>query len=229
MVRRSTVRVAMALGAVSGLAACSGSGHPKSIPNSAPRSTAVPGTGSVGPTASSTVATSVVTTAPSPTPGALGMAVSSVTFVSADDGWVIGQSGGRTRVEKTTDGGDKWTPLEASPPFTPGSLGPPTGIRFADLMHGYAFSRGVLDVTSDGGESWQQVAVPDEDGAADGTGAADVEVAAGRVWLLNAAAPYPSIYTAPVASAEFSRLGLAGNRGAFLKVHGDEAYVVGLQ
>ncbi|HWE55569.1 MAG TPA: hypothetical protein VG435_08650 [Acidimicrobiales bacterium] len=157
------------------------------------------------------------------------MKVSSVTFVSADDGWVLGQVGGRVRVERTTDGGSRWTPLETSPPFGPGPSGAPTGIRFADLVHGYVFGRDALDVTSNGGQSWQQVAIADEDGASDGTGAADVEAAGGRVWLLNAAAPYPSIYTATVGSTSFGRVGRAGNRGAFVEVHRSEAYVVGFE
>jgi len=153
----------------------------------------------------------------------LGVAVQSVTFVSATQGWLLGTSAGHERVEETTDGGTHWHPLVYIPP------GKVTGIRFADAAHGYAYSRDALDLTSDGGRSWQRLTLPDEDGPADGTGAAEVAIAGGRAWLLNAAAPYPSIYTAPVGSTSFRRVGQSGNRGAFLTVRGGEAYVVGFQ
>lgn len=179
-------------------------------------------------------------TRPSPTATAtatgggtgLGLQVSSVTFVSADEGWVIGTYEGRTGVERTTDGGAHWTLLAASPPgleAAPQGIQPPLigGIRFADGLHGYAFSTSALDVTDDGGRTWKQVAIPNED--RDGSGATDVEAAGGRVWLLNAAIPYPSIYTAPVGSTRFTRIGRAGNRLAFLATRGPEAYVVGTQ
>lgn len=214
-VRSGAGAVVVAVAVATGLTGCGGSG--RAGLSLTPR-----------PPASAVGTTVTATTTPTPTATvlaapALGMAVSSVTFVSAQDGWVIGQIAGRTRVERTSDGGAHWTPLAASPP------GNPTGIRFADGSHGYVFNRSALDITSDGGASWRQVAIPDEDGPADGTGAADVVTAAGRVWLLNAAAPYPSIYTAPVGSTAFRRVGQAGDRGAYLKVHGGEAYVVGTQ
>lgn len=150
-----------------------------------------------------------------------GVAVQSVTFVSATMGWLLGTSAGRERVEETTDGGAHWSPLAAIPP------GSPTGVRFADAAHGYAFSRLALDVTMNGGQSWRRVSVPDQDG--DGMGAVQVETASGRVWLLNAASPYPAIFESLVGSTDFHQVGMAGNRGAELSVQGPYAYVLGVQ
>jgi hypothetical protein len=163
---------------------------------------------------------SVTSTPKAPAP--IGVAVTSVTFVSASHGWLIGTTAGRTRVETTTGGGGHWSPLAAVPP------GSPAGIRFGDAAHGYAFSRQALDLTADGGQSWQAVAVPDED-PGDGDGAAQVEIASGAVWLLNAADTYPSIYEAPIGSSDFHKVGTAGNRGAVLSLQGPYAYIGGQQ
>lgn len=155
-------------------------------------------------------------------PPPAGFGVVSVTFVSAIHGWVLGYgpypSG--TRVEETTDGGGHWRLLAAVLP------GNPTDIRFADATYGYAYSQDTLDVTSDGGRTWRQVAIPDED-RGDGTGAQALEIADGRTWLLNAAVPYPSIYEAPVGSTSFRRVGQSANRLDQLSVQGPEAYVLG--
>jgi len=152
----------------------------------------------------------------------LGVAVSSATFVSASRGWLIGRTAGQTRVETTTDGGAHWSALAAIP------AGSPTGVRFADAAHGYAFSRLALDVTMNGGQSWRQVSVPDQD-SGDSMGAVQVEIASGRVWLLNAASPGPAIFESLVGSTDFHQVGTAGNRGADLSVQGPYAYILGLQ
>ncbi len=151
----------------------------------------------------------------------LGVAVSSATFVSASRGWLIGRTAGQTRVETTTDGGAHWSALAAIP------AGSPTGVRFADAAHGYAFSRLALDVTMNGGQSWRQVSVPDRD-SGDSMGAVQVEIASGRVWLLNAASPGPAIFESLVGSTDFHQVGTAGNRGADLSVQGPYAYILGL-
>jgi hypothetical protein len=164
--------------------------------------------------------TSVTSTAPTP---ALGLSPTSVTFVSADVGWVLGTvacSAGRcTRVEQTTDGGAQWTPV-ASPP------GSPTGIRFASATIGYAYglTQSPLDLTRDGGASWSPVSAPDSE---QGVGASDLEVGSG-VWLLGQG-PYPDVLYAAIGSASFHKLGSAPNRSGVLAVQAGEAYVLGPQ
>lgn len=170
--------------------------------------------------------TMTVTASPRPSPTAsgappTGVQVQSVTFVSVTHGWLIGLGPTTgSRVEETTDGGAHWTLLTAVPP------GHPTGIRFADATHGYAYASSALDITADGGRTWRQVHIPDQD-RGDGTGAQAVEIADGRAWLLNAAAAYPSLYEAAVGSTSFRQVGQSPNRSGQLSVQGPEAYVLG--
>jgi photosystem II stability/assembly factor-like uncharacterized protein len=88
----------------------------------------------------------------------------SVTFVSTDTGWVIGQAGTPghcatqycTSVARTDDAGKSWTGVPA--PLT----GPPDGatgvsqIRFLNLRDGWAFGPGLF-ATHDGGQHWTPV------------------------------------------------------------------------
>jgi len=88
----------------------------------------------------------------------------SVTFVSQDTGWVIGQASSPghcatqfcTSVARTNDAGKTWTGVPA--PLTGGPDGA-TGvskIRFLDLVDGWAFGPGLF-VTHDGGQIWTPV------------------------------------------------------------------------
>jgi len=56
-----------------------------------------------------------------------------------------------------------------------------------------------------------------------------LETAAGWVWSIAGAQPYPSIRRAPVGSTAWTNLGFTPDRSATLAVHGDVAYVVGQQ
>jgi photosystem II stability/assembly factor-like uncharacterized protein len=92
-------------------------------------------------------------------------AATSVTFIGARTGWVIGQAGAPgqtcatsycTSVARTDDGGKTWYGVPA--PVT----GPPDGasgvsqVRFLDASDGWAFGPG-LYATHDGGQHWSEV------------------------------------------------------------------------
>jgi hypothetical protein len=96
-----------------------------------------------------------------------GFAATSVTFVSADEAFVLGTApcshAPCTSIVRTLDRGASWVGLPA--PRVP--LGQPQdagtggvwGIRFADPAHGFVFGNGLYE-TTDGGENWPQVASP---------------------------------------------------------------------
>lgn len=103
------------------------------------------------------------TGSPSPSPAAGGLAIIDSTWVSADDGWVLGRTTCGSAVcitlKATSDGGRTWREVTS-----PG--GPPaadmleecvapcvTNVRFANRMIGYAFGPGFF-VTRDGGRTW---------------------------------------------------------------------------
>ncbi len=110
----------------------------------------------------------------------------SVTFVGAGTGWVIGQAGipGQcatqycTSVARTDDAGKTWSGVPA--PVT----GPPDGgtgvsqIRFLNLNDGWAFGPG-LWATHNGGQTWTRVGT-------DGLRVTDLETVGGRVFALFA-------------------------------------------
>ena len=185
------------------LAGC-GSFKPRSV-----ESSTVPSTTSV--TASpSAAATSPSTSAPPSTQAAGLIEVQDVSFVSADQGWALGSG----ELVTTTDGGASWTRLP----------GPPAGaahIRFASPKVGYAWSTdGSLWITADGAASWQPGGL---------TRVVSLETAAGWVWSLAGAQPYPDIWRAPAGSTAWANLGVTPDRSATLTVHSDVAYVVGQQ
>ena len=159
---------------------------------------------------SATAPGSPVTSAPASTQGAGSIGVQDVSFVSADQGWVLG--GGE--LVTTTDGGASWTRLAAAPAGA-------AHIRFASAEVGYAWSAaGSLWITTDGGASWRRGGL---------TQVISLETAAGWVWSLAGPQPYPNVWRAPVGSTAWTNLGTTPDRTATLAVHGDVAYVVGQQ
>jgi hypothetical protein len=195
-----TAAALVALAALVGLSGC-GSSRPGSVPSSAPPSTA---------SASATAASSPPVSAPPGSQAAGSIDVQDVSFVSAGQGWALGSGGLLT----TDDGGSSWTRLP----------GPPAGvahIRFASPSTGYAWTAtGSLWITTNGGASWQTGGL---------TQVISLETAAGWVWSIAGAQPYPTIWRAPVGRTTWTNLGLTPDRTATLTVHGDVAYVVGQQ
>ena len=116
--------------------------------------------------ASPAVASSV---APSGASARAGFAPVSVTFVSSEEGWVLGTapcaSGECTAILRTTDSGQTWTAVgaPATPisegPVQPGSTPGIIGLHFADPRDGWAYGPD-LWATHDGGTSWQRVTIP---------------------------------------------------------------------
>jgi hypothetical protein len=202
MSRRFSVTAA-ALVALVALAGC-GSSKPGSVQSPA----APPAPVTASPSA--TAAASSPASAPPSTPAAGPIDVQDVSFVSAGQGWALGSG----ELVTTTDRGASWTRLP----------GPPAGvahIRFASPQVGYAWSTaGPLWITTDGAASWQPGGLAQ---------VLSLETAAGQVWSIAGAQPYPNIWRAPVGSTGWSNLGPTPDRSATLTVHGDVAYVIGQQ
>jgi hypothetical protein len=137
-----------------------------------------------------------------------GFAVSDVSFVSTQRGWVLGSG----QLLTTGDGARSWTALPAPPAGV-------TRLRFATPSDGYAWSAdGALWLTTDGAASWQ----PGRLGQV-----LSLETASGWVWAIAGPQPYPDVWRAPVGSTAWTNLGFTPDRSATLLVHGPTAYVVG--
>jgi hypothetical protein len=193
-------RFLVAAAALVALAGC-GSSEPGSVQSPATPSTAA---------ASAAAPSSPSASAPPSTQAAGPIDVQDVSFVSADQGWALGSG----ELVTTTDGGASWSRLP----------GPPAGaahIRFASPEVGYAWSTaGPLWITTDGAASWRPGGLAQ---------VLSLETAAGWVWSIAGAQPYPDIWRAPVGTTAWTNLGLTPDRSATLTVHGDVAYVVGQQ
>ncbi len=113
-------------------------------------------------------------------------AATSVTFVSADEAFVLGTApcahAPCTAVVRTLDRGQSWVglPAPAEPVGQPGLAGPPAvwGIRFATPEHGFVFGDGLWE-TTDGGDRWIRDAQP-------GGSILSLAVAGGQVLALTA-------------------------------------------
>jgi photosystem II stability/assembly factor-like uncharacterized protein len=132
----------------------------------------------VAPTSSP--AAPVVTTSTTPTAPVLALTAfhpGSVTFVSADDGFVIGaatcSTGTCTMLAKTTDGGHSWSAVGVVPVAIAGASADVSKVRFADSLDGWAFGPQLWS-THDGGHTWHQIA--------ESSAVSDVEAAAGVVY-----------------------------------------------
>lgn len=130
---------------------------------SAPVSTPVPSNLVLVPTP---VPTPVTTPAVAGDKVPTGFRPISVTFVSADDGWVLGSApcaaGRCPAIARTRDGGKTWTNIPA-PGTTIGTTGQQdtnargiAGLRFATARDGWAFGPD-LWATHDGGVTWKRL------------------------------------------------------------------------
>lgn len=140
-----------------------------------------------------------------------GFEPASVTFVSADLGWVLGTAtcagSPCAAIVRTTDGGRTWASIPApDAPITPGrSEGGSTGVsgpagvgrlRFANALDGWAFGP-ALFATHDGGATWHRVMLP---GAAADAEVMALETSAGLVHAayFDGASSVVRIATSPV-------------------------------
>jgi hypothetical protein len=134
-----------------------------------------PPVGTPSPSATTAPAT------PAPTPIA-GFEAASVTFVSSQDGWVLGTAGGSLALARTQDGGTTWSSV--TPPPTAfytgsGSTGV-SGIRFANQQDGWAYGHDLF-ATQNGGASWTQVALPGLDSSFGAAPIQELETSSGSV------------------------------------------------
>ncbi|MGD1053831.1 MAG: hypothetical protein ABR950_08395 [Candidatus Dormibacteria bacterium] len=163
------------------VAACGGTTTPPT-PTRGATSTPVP-TAST-PSSPAVTTLPVVTAAPAtvaPTPIA-GFATASVTFVSSQDGWVLGTVGGHLALARTQNGGTSWTSV-TPPPTTFLTLAGGSGVdgvRFADQQDGWAYGS-QLWATHNGGISWTQIALPGLNSSTGSVPIQGLETAAGTV------------------------------------------------
>ncbi len=141
---------------------------------------------------------------PAPTPIA-GFEAASVTFVSSQDGWVLGTVGGSLALARTQDGGTTWSSV--TPPPTAfysgsGSTGV-SGIRFANQQDGWAYGHDLF-ATQNGGTSWTQVALPGLNSSSGATPIQELETSAGSVDAVIAGTSGFLIDTATVGSNSWS-------------------------
>ncbi len=109
-----------------------------------------------------------VSGAPLAGPVPAGFAATSVTFVSADEAFVLGTApcahAPCTSIVRTLDRGATWVslPAPAVPVGEPGLTSAPIvwGIRFATPEHGFVFGDTGLWETTDGGEQWTRDLAP---------------------------------------------------------------------
>ncbi len=170
-----------------------------------------------------------------PVPG--GFTPYSATFVSAEQGWVLGSAPcGQppcTSIVRTRDGGASWRGI----PAPQASLAPPgdergglTTLRFADPLNGWAAGNG-LYTTHDGGASWHRVALGPTGSVitALGTGGGMVYASLSRCPAAGGTPCSPStvVYAASVGSDQWSAVSptLPGGGERGMVVQGADWYL----
>ncbi len=194
----AAVAVGVPLGLVQRLGLSPGQGNQVAASSTASHTAAPSGTAAPGPSRSaSPAASSGAAASPNPlsTGGVPGnFAASSVTWVSTNDGWVIGQAGtpghcangdpdNCTSVAYTTDGGKTWHGQSAPDTSGPDGAQGVSELRFYNGTDGWAFGPALWS-THDGGASWQQVNTG-------GQLVTDLETVDGRAYALFATCASP--------------------------------------
>ncbi len=144
---------------------------PSVAPSTAPSQTPTSGP-SIAPTSPPSTPPGSIAAGPAGGPIPARFAPGSVTFVSSDEGFVLGNapcaSPPCTSVLRTTDGGTTWVGIPApraayaGPEGVQGASGQATGvsgIRFADPLDGWAYGPS-LWATHDRGATWHEVKLP---------------------------------------------------------------------
>ena len=161
-----------------------------------------------------------------------GFRVASVTFVSADDGWVLGTTKTCahkpcTSVLRTTNGGRSWVGIPA-PKYKTASFEGAAGLlrlRFSDSLDGFAYGS-QLWATHNGGSSWHRVRqLPGY--------ITDLETSAGIVYASTTVTKSgkQAIYASPVHNDSWKRV--AGLPQAFgtgglgdITLHGSAGWII---
>jgi hypothetical protein len=158
------------------------------------------GNGSPDKTASPSPSATHSAIAPSGHPVPPNFQPTSVTFVSSQSAWVIGQAGtpGQcdnkdayicTSIARTDDAGRSWQGGPAPDTSGPSGTAGVSGIRFLNGTYGWAFGP-ELWATDNGGDSWTQVDTA-------GTRVTDLEASGGRAYALFATCSTPSGISSP--------------------------------
>ncbi len=180
--------------------------------------------GTATPTSAGRTESSAAASLPAPTPTAGPVPVNfrptSVTFVGADTGWVIGQAGTPghcatqycTSMARTDNAGQTWTGVPAPVTGAPDGATGVSQVRFLNLTDGWAFGP-ELWVTHTGGQTWTQVDTH-------GLRVTDLETVGSQVFALFAsctgggqafAAQCTSftLYSSPASASDFTPVGAA--------------------
>ncbi|HEY8636750.1 MAG TPA: hypothetical protein VIL81_05740, partial [Candidatus Limnocylindrales bacterium] len=170
------------------------------VPSASAPSTAIPST----PTPSASQQSAGPPSASPSEPAPIGFAPMSVTFVSADEGWVLGSvacgSGRCPAIERTNDGGRTWATVPApkaavwSAVDASGATSGISSLRFATPNDGWAFGPD-LWATHDGGASWTRISVQ---GLPSGSTLVALESARGSVHAVFAENQDFGVATSPV-------------------------------
>ena len=164
--RVSLLAVAVA-GLLFGLAGCGSSRASGPVASSGTRASN-PARSASSSSESTRTPAAPVSVMPSGGPVPVRFAATSVTFVSADEAFVLGTApcphAPCTAVVRTLDRGQSWVglPAPAEPVGQPGLAAAPAvwGIRFATPGHGFVFGDGLWE-TTDGGGQWIRDAEPE--------------------------------------------------------------------
>jgi photosystem II stability/assembly factor-like uncharacterized protein len=190
------------------------SGCANSTGNGAPTANESPGAGAIGAGASGATDGSATQGGPVPK----GFVAHDLTFVSANEGWLLGTAPCSTKpctsIVHTTDGGKTWAgipapkaELEVNGQNSCAGSGPCVrGLRFANSTVGYAYGSTALYLTTDGGKTWKQ-----QPGQALGVELANNTVV--RVSTVSEGCPPGCTFklsTAPLGSATFTDAKVTG-------------------
>jgi len=160
---------AVALSACGAAASGSGGGGTTGSPAASSASSAAAATSAAAPaaSASATAGSGSSSAAPDGGPVPAGFAAASVTFVSADEAFVLGTApcakAPCTSILRTLNRGGSWRGLPApvAPLAAQAEVSGPAvwGIRFANPSDGFVFGNGLWE-TTDGGERWSAAPSP---------------------------------------------------------------------
>ena len=149
-----------------------------------------------------------------------GFLAASVTFVSAQLGWVLGNTcTGSTCAPvlyRTEDGGHAWVPISGPPPTDVSTSGAGEEIRFANADDGWVVAPSqaapyfALWATYDGGAHWELVQLPSEVSA---DTLSDLETSAGTVYA-TFCGPLIHIAMSPDATSRWTLSGTTLSIGA---------------
>ena len=152
----------------SGGGGAAGASSSSSSPKTSGAASASPSASAATSAAGTPTATRSTVSTPAGGPVPSGFAGTSVTFVSADEGFVLGTApcakAPCTSILRTLDRGASWRGLPApvvmlGNQYDDGSSPAVWGIRFANPSDGFVFGNGLWE-TTDGGEHWTSAVLP---------------------------------------------------------------------